>query len=94
MSYSKFVYPEIQTLMFIQAHYEYRYKKLKFMNVRIKQLIFTELLEIAELWSDIPLAQHLYTIMRPHKDAYGWSDELLLKKIEKYREELEVDEDE
>lgn len=58
-------------------------------KARIKQLILQELLEISELWLHIPSAQHLCTIMRPYKDAYYWSDEMLLKKIEKYRAELE-----
>lgn len=60
-------------------------------RARIKQLVLKELLEVAELWMDIPMAQHLCTIMRPYKDAYYWSDEMLLKKIEKYRAELEDD---
>ena len=59
--------------------------------VLIKQLIIQELLEVAELWTHIPMSQHLCTILRPYKDVYFWSDELLLKKIEKYRAELEDD---
>ena len=58
-------------------------------RVRIKQMVLQELLEINELWVDIDMAQHLCTIMRPYKDAYFWTDEMLLKKIEKYRAELE-----
>lgn len=58
-------------------------------RARIKQLILQELLEVTELWMDTPISQHLCTIMRPYKDAYFWSDEMLLKKIEKYRAELE-----
>ena len=58
-------------------------------TIRIKQLILQELLEINELWVDIPMAQHLCTIMRPYKNVYFWTDEMLLKKIEKYRAELE-----
>lgn len=62
-------------------------------RARIKQLILQELLEVTELWMDIPIAQHMCTIMRPYKDAYFWTDEILLKKIEKYRAELEDDND-
>lgn len=58
-------------------------------KVRIKQLILQELLEINELWIDTPVSKHLFTIMRPHKDSYFWTDEMLLKKIEKYRAEIE-----
>lgn len=58
-------------------------------RARIKQLILQELLEINELWMDVSASQHLCTIMRPYKDAYFWTDEMLLKKIEKYRAELE-----
>ena len=57
--------------------------------MRTKQLILKELLEIIELWPSIPIAQHLRLILRPNKDIYNWSDELLLKKIEKYRNELD-----
>lgn len=59
--------------------------------MRIKQLILKELLEIIELWPEDRIAQHLCTIMRPYKDAYYWNDEMLLKKIEKYRDEIEND---
>lgn len=62
-------------------------------NTRIKQLIFKELLEIVELWPDKTMTQHLCTIMRPYSEAYHWNDEMLLKKVEKYRYELETDED-
>lgn len=57
--------------------------------MRTKQLILKELLEIIELWPDIPIARHLRVILRPNKDIYNWSDEKLLKKIEKYRYELD-----
>ena len=57
--------------------------------MRNKQLILKELLEVIELWNEIPVSQHLATILRPYKDVYTWSDEQLLKKIERYRNELE-----
>lgn len=62
-------------------------------RARIKQLILQELLELNELWMETSVAQHLCTIMRPYKDAYHWTDEMLLKKIEKYRAELEDNDD-
>lgn len=60
-------------------------------GVRGKQLILKELLEIMELWPEKDVAKHLCTIMRPYKDAYQWTDEMLLKKIEKYRNEIETE---
>lgn len=63
-------------------------------KTRVKQLVLQELTEIAALWWDTPLSQHLVTILRPYSAAYEWNDELLLKKVEKYRDELETDQDE
>jgi hypothetical protein len=62
-------------------------------KMRTKQLVLRELLEIIELWPNIPISQHMVCIMRPYSPSYKWSDELLLKKIEKYRYELETDKD-
>jgi len=59
--------------------------------MRTKQLILKELLEIIELFPQIPISQHLRLILRPNKDIYNWSDDKLLKKIELYRNELEND---
>lgn len=59
--------------------------------MKTKQLVLRELLEIIELWPEISIAQHLCTAMRPYKDAYHWTDEMLLKKIDKYRDELETE---
>lgn len=69
-------------------------KRTKQEDIRTKQLILKELLEIMELWSNIPTSQHIVCIMRPYKDAYYWSEEMLLKKIERYRNELEIDREE
>ena len=63
-------------------------------RTRLKQLILQELVEVAELWPHINMAQHICTIMRPSTGAYFWGDEELLKKIETYRDELENDDDE
>lgn len=60
-------------------------------SIRTKQLILKELLEIIELWPLVSVSQHLVTIMRPYHDAYHWNDDMILKKIEKYRDELEND---
>lgn len=62
-------------------------------RARYKQLILQELVEVAELWPHVNMAQHICTIMRPSTGAYFWSDEELLKKIERYRDELENDDD-
>lgn len=59
-----------------------------------KQLILRELLEVIELWDKIPVSRHLACILRPYKDVYNWTDEQLLKKIEKYRNELENQQEE
>jgi len=61
--------------------------------MRKKQLILKELLELIELFPDQPIAQHLRCILRPNNDFYTWTDEVLLKKIETYRNELENDSD-
>lgn len=63
-------------------------------RTRTKQLILQELVEVAELWPTINMAQHICTILRPITGAYFWTDEELLKKIETYRDELENDDDE
>lgn len=57
--------------------------------MKYKQLILKELLEVIELWDKIPVSQHFATILRPYKDVYFWNDEQLLKKIERYRADLE-----
>lgn len=59
-----------------------------------KQLILRELLEVIELWDKIPVARHLACILRPYNGVYDWTDEQLLKKIEKYRNELETEQEE
>jgi hypothetical protein len=59
-----------------------------------KQLILRELLEIIEIWDKIPIGRHLACILRPYSGVYDWTDEQLLKKIEKYRAELEKEQEE
>ena len=58
-------------------------------DLRTKILILRELSDIIELWSETPVIQHLITIQRPVTDVYSWTDEAFLKKIEKYRDDLE-----
>lgn len=58
-------------------------------RTKIKQLVFQELLEIIELFPNINIATHLYTILRPHKESFNWTDEQLVKRIEMYRSDLE-----
>ena len=56
---------------------------------QIKQQTFHHFIEISELFPQYTTAQHMIHILRPQTGSYGWSEEELLKKIEKYRDELE-----
>jgi hypothetical protein len=56
---------------------------------QVKQQIFHHLVEIVELFPQYTTVQHLVHIMRPQTGCYSWSEEQLLKKFEKYRDELE-----
>lgn len=58
-------------------------------QLQIKQQIFHHLVEIVELFPQYTTAQHLIHIMRPRTGSYQWTEEELLKKFEKYRDELE-----
>lgn len=58
---------------------------------QIKQQIFHHLVEIVELFPQYTTAQHLIHVLRPYTGCYQWSEEELLKKFEKYRDELEGD---
>jgi hypothetical protein len=58
-------------------------------KVQIKQQIFYHFVEIVELFPQYSIAQHMVHVMRPQTGSYQWSDEELLKKFEKYRDELE-----
>lgn len=60
-------------------------------DMRTRRLILKELMEITELWVNVPIARHLRVILRPNKDIYSWDDKKLLKKLESYRYELECD---
>ena len=56
---------------------------------QIKQQIFHHFVEIVELFPQYTIAQHIVHIMRPQTGCYSWNEEELLKKFEKYRDELE-----
>lgn len=58
-------------------------------NIQVKKQIFHHLVEIIELFPQYTTAQHIVHIMRPQTGCYNWSDEELLRKFEKYRDELE-----
>lgn len=60
-------------------------------KIQIKQQIFHHLVEIVELFPQYSIAQHIVHVMRPQTGSYQWSDEDLLKKFEKYRDELETE---
>lgn len=57
------------------------------------QQIFHNLLEIAELYPQYSLPQHLAAILRSKggKEFFHWKDEELLKRIEQHKAELEGD---
>jgi hypothetical protein len=60
-------------------------------KIQIKQQIFHHFAEIVELFPRYTIAQHLVHVLRPQTGLYQWNDEELLKKFEKYRDELEND---
>lgn len=58
-------------------------------KIQTKQQIFHHFVEIVELFPQYTIAQHMVHILRPHTGCYNWTEEDLLKKFEKYRDELE-----
>jgi hypothetical protein len=58
-------------------------------GMQIKQQIFHHFAEIVELYPQYSVTQHMIHVMRPQTGSYQWNDEELLKKFEKYRDELE-----
>lgn len=56
---------------------------------QIKQQIFHHLVELVELFPQYTIVQHIVHTMRPQTGCYTWSDADFLKKLEKYRDELE-----
>jgi hypothetical protein len=59
--------------------------------MQIKQQIFHHFVEIVELFPQYSTVQHMIHVLRPQSGCYNWSEEELLKKFEKYRDELEND---
>lgn len=63
-------------------------------QVQVEQQILYNLSQIVEVFPQYTLAQHMAHFLRrknEKKESYEWSDELLLKKIEAYHDELKRD---
>ena len=58
-------------------------------QIQIKSQIIHNFVEIIELFPQYTMSQHMVHILRPQTGCYQWNDGELLKKIEKYRDELE-----
>lgn len=58
-------------------------------QIQTKSQIFHNFAEIVELFPQYSIAQHMVHILRPVTGCYQWSDTELLRKFEKYRDELE-----
>jgi len=64
-------------------------------SMQTTQQIFHILSELIELYPNYTITQHLSGILRKKKpgvaEAYFWSNEQLLKRVESYKHELEND---
>lgn len=63
-------------------------------QVQIEQQFLYNLAQVLEAFPQYTIAQHLSHFMRKkndNKEAYFWSNELLLSKIEEYYDELKSD---
>jgi hypothetical protein len=58
-------------------------------NIQTKQQIFHQFIELVELFPQYSITQHMIHVLRPQTGCYTWTDAELLKKFEKYRDELE-----
>lgn len=70
-----------------------RPNKVDKQKMQITSQIFRNLTEIVELYPQYTFSQHLATIQRKKssdKEFYFWSDEELLKNVEKHKLELET----
>lgn len=71
-----------------------RPNKVDKQKMQITSQIFRNLTEIVELYPQYTFAQHLASIQRRKstdgKEFYFWSDEELLKNVEKHKLELET----
>jgi hypothetical protein len=60
-------------------------------ETQVEQQVFYNLVQIVEAFPQYTLAQHIHHFLRKkgdEQDPYFWSDEKLLKKIEKYYDEI------
>jgi hypothetical protein len=63
-------------------------------QAQVEQQIVYNLVQIIEVFDQYSLSKHLLHILRKKQDdqdPYFWSDEKLLKKIEKYYDELNTE---
>lgn len=58
-------------------------------KIQTKQQIFHNFVEIVELFPQYSIVQHMVHVLRPQTGCYTWTDDELLRKFEKYRDELE-----
>lgn len=61
-------------------------------DMRTKQLIFHNFMQIVESFPQYKISQHLSHILREKGDSqkhYYWEDSKLLKRLEDYKDELE-----
>lgn len=63
-------------------------------DIQIENQIFYLLRNICEMFPQYTFSQHLCHILRKKSDfqeAYDWTDEKLLNKVEKYYDELQTE---
>lgn len=63
-------------------------------QVQIEQQLLYNLAQVIEAFPQYTVAQHICHFLRKKnelKDAYHWSDELLLNKLEAYYDELKTE---
>lgn len=63
-------------------------------QIQTEQQVIYNLSQIVELAPQYTIAQHITHFLRRKgepKEVYFWSDELVLKKIEEYYDELKID---
>jgi hypothetical protein len=63
-------------------------------QIQVEQQVLYTLSQIIEIAPQYTIAQHLTHFLRTkgkEKEVYGWSDELILKKVEEYYDELKSD---
>ena len=63
-------------------------------KIRYQKQFLYNIAQIIEIFPQYSITQHIWHILRrknESKEAYFWSDELLLKKTEQYYDELKQD---